>query len=455
MLVSGGLIGDVRAALRQRRDDHYWRTHTRDLIALAGSEDIEQLRGKYPNFVYWASFSAPSLVRIDPVLFSEYIETLSRLAVNFGNQGDSANHERLLAALDDAIDRQRAAGSSALDAYLAKNSYLETQYAENPMREAALEAAFGQERPGTANWIRAGTALAQYYTDTSRYPAAIKLTERILRDAMRPLSDESSCAIKTTIGVARFTSFSRLGVASELLTEVCDIVDRLPTPTTKMLRVAATAYHYRARIEEVNGNDALSIEFMLRAHDYQNRCPHELPAYGWHHLRLAELLTGVGLLDQADDHIRFAGRYFKACYNRSSGRLQTKLGLATIAAARGDFEGARTLIADAAEFARSVRFDRGELLCLGYLFALHLRNARWSGAARSLASIIHRTLSGQLRRAGIVLLLPRLPRLIPVALRRMAYRGRTAAGSSALTSCGCDLHATPRSDASPANSARQ
>jgi hypothetical protein len=286
--------------------------------------------------------------------------------------------------------------------------------------------------------------LAAYEIEVSRYDDAIATVDR-LRTAMPDDRYQSKfrCASLVYEGMARFTSFRDIDRARTVLTEACAY--REFADDIVIARWVATAYHFLARIAEVDRQFQTAIHLYLEGKQFQDRCPEEVGADAFIHLRIAEPLVAAGARDLAKDHLDEARRLALTGSNISSAWLQVQLGYATLWAADGDVGKAERIAVNALHRSRRATFWRGELLCCGYLLVLSIRRKRPDKVVIAVLRILRTAFFGELRRNGLLKLLLRIPVIVPIAVRRMSRR--PDAGPASATQCGCALHDSVATDA--------
>ncbi|ANZ39113.1 hypothetical protein BBK82_26595 [Lentzea guizhouensis] len=410
----------------------------------------EDLRSKLKNFTYWAEYSAKHPEATNADMLADFVEDLSRIAGNYG----ALDEADVITALDHAIEmRQRDNGpTSAL--HRAKARYLSTLQLEHEGREPALVAALNDAEEGTAEW---GDVVVDYtwlHLDVSRYDRAMEMIDR-LRTAMPEdlFERKYRCAHLTMSAVALFTSFKDLRKSKELLEQACGY-EANARNDLDLCRWLATAFHYRARIAEVQRDFAKAISLYLRGKELQDRCPEHLKSVGYIHLRLSEPLLAVGLLGPARQHLDAAYRMFLLSADHSSGRLQVELGFAALSAAEGDFGGAFDTVQRSRRKCRDVDFWRGELLCLGFQLALQVRRRQVSSILGTLIDILRTIRGGELGRNNVVRLFGKLPVVLPIVVRRMSSRLLREDGTkpAILSRCPCSLHEAGSDRQSPRKS---
>jgi tetratricopeptide (TPR) repeat protein len=317
---------------------------------------------------------------------------------------------------------------------------------EDAEREQALDAAIASTVAGTELWAEAVLAYIWYLIDVSRYPRALRLAARLQRALPRDLfARKYQCGFHTMSGVALFTSFRNLRRAQLHLREAC-IYEEAGRTDQQILRWVATAYHYLGRIAEVNKRYREALAYYVHGQSIQERCPEELQALAFMHIRLSEPLIALGAFDQAEDHLNLALQHFADSAEHSSGRLQAQLGFATLSAAHGDVAGAMQAVQHTREQARQIGFWRGELLCLGYRMSLLVRTRQYRRIPATIFDIIRTMRGGELGRNNAARLLIRVPVVLRVAIRRMAHRSQRERMSDEADRCPFRQHSQTLAD---------
>jgi tetratricopeptide (TPR) repeat protein len=291
--------------------------------------------------------------------------------------------------------------------------------------------------------------LAAYQIEISRYDDAVRTARAIEREIPADLYDRKyRCAALLPVGVALFSSFQDIARAQVVLQQAGEYADRA-ADDPQVTRWLATAYHFLARIAEVERRYRDAVDLYLVGQKYQNRCPEEVGADAFIHLRIAEPLIASAALDDAREHLEEARRLVRTGSNISSARLQVELGFATLAAAGGQFTDAEAVATEALRSAREVVFWRGELLCLGYLLVLAVRRRRPDKMLLVAVRILRTAVFGELRRNKLTRLLLRIPVVLPIAIRRMARRPRPGSTAQIVPTCPCALHRRPVVEGQP------
>jgi tetratricopeptide (TPR) repeat protein len=432
-------IAQWQAKFTTRRfEPDRWAVNVRDLIERARSTSAQQIRDDYATFVFTVGEIAAHPGMLDPGVLSAYFTEFGRLAANLG---EPANDRGVARALDQAITLQRRLGNDIAGLCLAKAAYLGSRETESQDRLSALRTAVDESIPGSETWANAIVALAEYQIEVSFYDEAI-ITVNRLRESMPAdiYEQKFRCPALVHEGIARFTSFQDIELARRLLTEACTFAAK--ADDTAIARWVSTAYHYLARIAEVDRRFQDAVDLYLRGKDFQDRCPEEIGASAFIHLRIAEPLIAAGNLPAAKDHLDEALRMVKTGSNISSARLQVQLGYATLKAANGDLRDAERIAIDALRSAQRAAFWRGELLCLGYLLVLGIRRRRIDKVVLTALRILRTAVFGELRRNKLLRLLTRIPVILPIAVRRMSRRPRPANDptDTSTVRCHCPLH---------------
>ncbi|WFE60873.1 hypothetical protein [Micromonospora sp. WMMD712] len=420
---------DARASSRER-----WTANIQGLTRKVRQRRASQLRQDFTDYVFNVNELAARPALVDADTLAAYFTEFGRLAANLG---EPANDRQVADGLERAIAVQRENGGDIAGLCLAKAAFLALRETDSAERLDAILTAIDVSPTGSDAWATAIVALAAYQIEVSRYDDAIGTVAR-LRAAMPAERYERRfrCASLVYEGMARFTSFRDIDRAREVLTEACAY--REHADDLAIARWVATAYHYLARIAEVDRQFQTAIDLYLLGKQFQDRCPEEVEADAFIQLRIAEPLIAAGTRKLAREHLDEARRLALTGSNVSSARLQVELGFAMLRAADGDMREAELLAVEALRMARRVAFWRGELLCLGYLLVLGIRRRRPDKILAVGFRILGTAFFGELRRNGLLKLLTRIPVVVPIAVRRMSRRP-TAEGEPAVR-CDCPLH---------------
>lgn len=423
--------------LRAGRDTAFWATNTRLILREAHELRGRDLQATIRRLVFWCEESARRPDVIDADVFVEFIEELSRVAGNYGRLND--------ADVDDAIDKmielQRASGRPTTRLWLAKARFHSMASLEGADREGFIEAAIASADAGTELWAEALLAQAWYLIDISRYSEALRVLDRLSGGLPREEFDgKYRCGFHVMSGVALFTSFRSIPRAAWHLERACEYEGQQRNDQ-QIIRWLATAHHYLGRIAELEQDHERALRLYIHGQTVQERGPEELQASGFIHLRMSEPLIALGLLDAAKTHLEVALQKFSDSAEHSSGRLQAHLGFATYSAVQGDVDVALKIVEEARSQARAIGFWRGELLCLGYRFSALLRARRYSSAIGNVLDILTTLRGGELGRNNVIQLVVKMPALLGVVTRRMAYGPAGNRFERSLSNCPCPLHA--------------
>jgi tetratricopeptide (TPR) repeat protein len=415
----------------------YWATNTRLMLRDAQACRGRDLQAKLRDLTYWCEESVTTPEAIDADIFAEFVQHFSRVAGNYGAV-DGADVER---ALDKVINLQQHRGEPTTQLWLAMARYRSKISLEDQERERALDEAMTSAVGGTELWAEAILEYTWYLIDISKYDRALRVAARLQRELSDDLfTQKYRCGFHAMSGVALFTSFQDLRRARRHLLEACAYEDA-GQADPQILRWVATAHHYLGRIAEVDKRYREALASYVRGQSIQERCPEDLRALAFLHIRLSEPLISMGAFDQARDHLDWALAHFADSAEHSSGRLQAHLGFATLSAALGDLDDAMRIVEITREQVRQIGFWRGELLCLGYRLSLLVRARRYRHIPGTIVDITRTLRGGELGRNNAVRLLMRIPVVLGVAIRRMAHRSKREASTAEVDHCPCPLHA--------------
>lgn len=238
-----------------------------------------------------------------------------------------------------------------------------------------------------------------------------------------------------------FTSFQDHPQAETLLQQACRCIEQYPEELD-VVRATSTAYHYLGRLVELRGDLSEAIRLYVLSKDYQDRCPEELGATAFIHLRMGELLTYAHAFDQAHDHLLESHRLFRVMRDRGSGWAQVHLGFAMLEAALGHHKNADYNLRKALQISRDCGFLRGELLCIGLLVSSQLRSFRLLSAAVTFSAIVIAALREQWHSGNRRTLLSKALLSLSVLARRMGnlLRAKRTAQQPETVRCPCPLH---------------
>jgi tetratricopeptide (TPR) repeat protein len=371
----------------------------------------------------------------DPDLLATFVAEFARLAWTVG---EVRAGRTVLSALDDAIALFRDAGRSTTALYRAKALYFRTQRTESSERLNALMLALKSADEATNESAATLIDLSEYYTECSRYSAAIKAVQPILRSG--DYSAKLQCGAAVSKGTALFTSFRSFRSADRLLKWACAFEDQIDDDEGKAW--VARALHYRARIAELAGRLDLALEQYLSGKRLQETLAVDTVALGYNHLRIADLLSSCGLINSARDHLSEAYRLFLGGSNVGAGMLQAELSEATLCAAEGMVDEAEAITRRVLSRSREVGYWRGELLCLGYLLVLHLRYHR-RGTWPTVLQVVRTFWRGELRKNSLFKFGREFPTMLRLVIRRMSPRRAASRRRHSFRTCPCDLHASP------------
>ncbi|ATO12454.1 hypothetical protein CO540_00210 [Micromonospora sp. WMMA2032] len=424
-------------------DPEGWERQTTFRITQARTRPMADLGEEYAAFVYWMRRLAASPTNVSPDVLSAFVAELGRLASNLGQP---ARMDDVETALREAIAAQSAVGGPVSGLYLALASYLGTRAFETRERSRAIAAAVASAEPGTDDWGRAMIAKCEYEVSISRYTTAVRTAHDLRAWLGRGLDPHFECGALTHEATALFTSFQDLAEAERLLRRAVTFAPAA-TDDVRVARWIATAFHYLGRIAEVRGRDEECLRYYVRGQKYQELCPEEIEASAFLHLRLSEPLANAHLYELASDHLRQAERLAQVGANRSSAAVQVEVGYAVLTAKQGRLAEAQRRGREALRHCRRIKFRRGELLCLGFLFTIQVKRRHYLRSALTLLRIVPTLLTGELRHNSILKLRGGIPVLFRLAFRRLARRGsqgESPPGVSEPVGCPCPQHAGPR-----------
>lgn len=354
----------------------------------------------------------PDIVGID--LLTAYMTKLIRVMMNLGAGLDFANY------LDKAIDNFYKIGLSPLDLLLAKGSYLGLVGVENKERKLAIDQAIELAKEPEGR-IKCYISLAHYYNDSSQYNLSIELCNQCQMMVIDHQElQKYQAEIFVTLGMNYFYLFDYKQAKFYFQRVLALKIPDNPISNSIYFGVFGlneneTALHYLGRINAATGNLNKALEYYVDSlklnHEY------DLPRLGgiaFNHIRIGELLTSVGLLRQARDHLNEAQNFFASVHNSSSAQVQLDLAFAEIYIRERNFAKALKAINKAIIFSKSKGYPRGELFGYEKLFWLRVSRFQLHKATYTLIKALKTFQEGEIKRQGgfqiVVFYLRKTPR---------------------------------------------
>jgi tetratricopeptide (TPR) repeat protein len=436
------VIAQIRSELRLDRGRDWWQTQTRCYIDSIRTQRSKIKRGEIENLVAWLRESVGDISIVDIDLFSEYITLFVQLVVNVGDQGDIQIQEDLDRAFDEAIEFFVKNKRSPVDLYLARDVHLSKSNNEIKDREVMLKNALSLSFISPGDRIRAMLTLAQYYTAISEYDLAESIflqCQQFLEE--HPEEDMYRCRFLTLRGANYFSSSQNRKQAEMLLRQACQLIEQYPEELD-VIRATSTAYHYLARLAEARGDLPESLRLHIIAKEYHERCPEELGATAFIHLRIGEILTHARAFDHARDHMLESHRLFRIMRDRGSGWAQVHLGFAMLEAAQGQHKIAEYNLMKAVQISRGCHYVPGEFLGLGLLLVSYTQSLRLIAAFLTLCSIAATIIRRELQEFGRYRLFSRFISQMSRTIRRITgvFHAKQRAAQNRLLHCPCPLH---------------
>ncbi len=374
----------------------------------------------------WA-LSQPQL--IDPELLITYITELIRLMENAGAGLD------FRIVIDKALSLYEATDRPVVDLYLAKVEYLrltdtESRQKEETLKEAAKIADKDRDR------IKVLLRQMQYYIDTSQYEQSIEVSR--LCQALVEKNNELRSYLPKVYDLTGITYFYHFDytAAREQLVQAVEI-----GRTVSDAHTVGEASHYLGRIAMAQGDAHQAMEYFISGWQYQ---PDNLADSAWYHLRMGNLLTSAGLIQQAKDHYQNAQDLFIRINYDGSALVQIELGWGDVRKAEKKYDLAERHYHQAFEFARSTGFSRGELLSLVKIFWLQLFSLY--RADQAVVTFMRGMTNTEVRRnLGARLVLSYLMDVLLALAKRLRGEsfnviGISAQFSTSIESCICPMH---------------
>ncbi|MFF2183875.1 tetratricopeptide repeat protein [Streptomyces sp. NPDC058155] len=319
-------------------------------------------------------------VEVDSLLLAHFLTRLTQVSVSAGEHGDRFDGHDLITAIDRSMPLVEAAGLATWPLHVARASYYSRQDDGRNARREALDAA-RLVCAGDRDTVEVGLMLAQLHIDLCEYRAA----RRLLAECRR-LCDDPVCAdrlpeLHICYGNLYYVQGSLKAALHHFQSALATAGD--PVPTTAY-RAAVRAHHYSGKILSALGRHQEALDQLIRIEGYA--CVSEAERNrraGFLHLRLGEVLTAGGSLDEAHHHLCESRKIFVQL--RESGTAQAILdsAVATLLMRQGWRRDALAVLAGAVRAARRDNYRRGVVLFETKAALYHFHGRDWGGLLRS------------------------------------------------------------------------
>ncbi|MFF3332974.1 hypothetical protein ACFYWX_26050 [Streptomyces sp. NPDC002888] len=320
-------------------------------------------------------------IEVDGLTLSRFLTGLVQVSVSAGEHGDRFGEFDLISVIDRSLPLAVAAALPTWPLHVAKASYYSRQEEGRTARQEALRAA-QQACAGNRDEVAVGLMLAQHHIDICRYREADRLLDR----CRRLCEDDPACAdrrpeLHICYGNLYYVQGALRRALHHFQAALATAGDPVSVPDH---RAAVRAHHYSGKILSALGRHQEALVQLLRMEDYP--CVSEaerMRRSGFLHLRLGEVLTAAGSLDEAYAHLSESRRILGRL--RESGTAQAILdaAVATLHMRRGHQEDALAVLAGAVAASRRNGYQRGVVLFESKAALCHLRGRDWAGTLRS------------------------------------------------------------------------
>lgn len=360
------------------------------------------------------ALSYPHLV--DAVDLASYMSELIQVMENLGAGSMFTEY------IDRAIELFQNIGLPVSNLYLAKADYIRIEDLGGLSRKIALDSAL--KHANTSDELAKsiiGTIV--YYLESGRQKSSIKTCQEALNlIKSNQVPEIYEAEVLAHLGINHFDLFN-FKIAQEIFEQCYEAATKFSSHVEM-----ATALHYLGRIALVNCDLASALKLYLDGLNHQEQ---SIPSFGSIasvHLRLGELLTSAGVIQQALEHLFLSQELFRKIHY-SLGIIQVDVAIASIYASEGKMQKAGDILQGALRFAREGNLARGELICLEKIFLLSLSRLH---ILRAIASIFQALGTGHMR-----LLISYLLRYIPRQLKQLGSKDCT---DSKIDCCPCSIH---------------
>ncbi|TFI30575.1 hypothetical protein [Streptomyces sp. 4R-3d] len=328
-------------------------------------------------------------IEVDGLLLARFLTRLAQVSVSAGEHGDRFDELDLISVIDRSLPLAAANGLPTWPLHVAKASYHSRQEhleeGRASRREALREAR--NACAGNRDEVEVGLMLAQHHIDLCQYREA----DRLLARCRRLCEDDPSCAdrraeLPICYGNLRYVQGALRTALHHFQSALDAAGDPVPAPAH---RAAMRAHHYNGKILAVLGRHQEALGQLLRMGDYPCLSESErMRRAGFLHLRLGEVLTSAGSLDEAYAHLAESRRAFGRL--RESGTAQAILdaAVATLHMRRGRRQDALAVLAGAVATSRRNGYRRGVVLFESKAALCRLRERDLPGALRSASAAL-------------------------------------------------------------------
>ncbi len=309
------------------------------------------------------------------------------------------------AFIDRIMSVYRQAGYSLINLYLVKVKFFSAYKNEHAEQEKTLLEArkYAEDFGDQEGLVRVLLSLAGYYESISHHKKSIAFCEECEKLIIRnqELKKYYPTVLKN-IGINYFTLFD-LQRTKYYLSQAKELLEKDMTEEHERgdeyfgKRVLGTVLHYLGRDAERRGNLQAAIAYYIAGHRYQELSSEDLGAIAFYHLRIAELLISIPLLDQARDHLQKSQQIIN---DTAIAHPQVSAAWMHFYEKAGNYKKAKRCIKYAVEEARQRNTHRLELWCLLKLFLLELRHFRFHSAALVAFQILKTWHDGEFQRRG-------------------------------------------------------
>ncbi|MEM6318882.1 MAG: hypothetical protein AAF960_14515 [Bacteroidota bacterium] len=375
-------------------------------------------------------FRLEKALQLNAPSLNEYIIKLIPIIINSG-QGILFTQ-----LLEKAIQHFLQNGMNPTELFLAKVKYLGLVQLESKDRYSILMAAVPYART-TKDHLKIAMAKAIYHTDVSNYKAATKHFQICLKTPN--LQDKDLAKIHNGMGINYFYMFKMERAKFHFLQAGHHLKQQMDN------RIMAANLHYLGRLFLFKGQLKEAMNYYVEGLAYQLKCPEELEAIAFWHIRMGELLVSQNILEAAKDHLEKSQAIIKQI--KSDGAIQTVQDITTASfyQQNGQKRIAKTTLINAIAYAEQKGFSRGVLLCYVRLFWLDLTQLHLWSALKNFTKAMVTFKKGELRRnIGLPLISKYIFQLIrrSMAFLKSGVEHTLVVGASneKILSCTCPYH---------------
>jgi tetratricopeptide (TPR) repeat protein len=309
---------------------------------------------------------------VDTLTFSNFLDTLADITVSAGEHGDRFYAQEFVSLLDSAVPRLAAAGLPTWPLLVAKASYYSRENNGRESRREALQAAY-DDCCSNREKLDVGLMLAQHNIDICKYLEA----HRILSQCRALCTADPSCAIRLPqLNIC----YGNVHYVQGYLRTGLKYFQAAPSVTRSVVR----AHHYSGKILSALGRHQEALGHLVLMQQYA--CvseTEELRRGGFLHLRLGEVLTAAGSLDEAHFHLAESRRVFARLRESSTAQAILDSAFASLSRRLGRFAEAHALLARAVTTARRNGYQRGVVLFQTKSALYYFGDRNWRASLRS------------------------------------------------------------------------